>query len=106
MKLPLALLVTLSNFTNGDSVVGHKASNKQTDEDILEINVDGTTGFLRGKQLTTIGKNERPFITFRNIPFAKEPVRFMVQLYDIYIYIYIYIYWKGCTRIIRQVSLT
>ena len=46
---------------------------------ILEINVDGTTGYLRGKQLTTIGSNKKNFFTFRNIPFAKEPERFMVQ---------------------------
>ena len=53
-------------------------------DDILEINVDGTTGFLRGKKLTTIGKNERPFITFRNIPFALEPERFMVKMTDLF----------------------
>jgi len=46
-------------------------------DDILEITVDGTNGFLQGKKLTTIGKNERSFITFRNIPFALEPERFM-----------------------------
>ena len=49
-------------------------------DDILEITVDGTNGFLQGKKLTTIGKNERSFITFRNIPFALEPERFMVTI--------------------------
>ena len=53
-------------------------------DDILEINVDGTTGYLRGKRLTTIGRNEKSFITFRNIPFALEPERFMVYLSVLY----------------------
>jgi len=51
---------------------------------ILEINVDGTTGFLRGKGLTTKGRNEKPFVTFRNIPFALEPERFMVSYSTMY----------------------
>ena len=46
---------------------------------ILEINVDGTQGFLRGKVLTSLGRNQKPFYTFRNIPFALEPERFMVR---------------------------
>ena len=54
-------------------------TNVATENSILEINVDGTTGYLRGKQLTTIGSNKKNFFTFRNIPFAKEPERFMVQ---------------------------
>ena len=54
--------------------------NDAAENSILEINVDGTTGYLRGKQLTTIGSNKKNFFTFRNIPFAKEPERFMVQL--------------------------
>ena len=53
--------------------------NDAAENSILEINVDGTTGYLRGKQLTTIGSNKKNFFTFRNIPFAKEPERFMVQ---------------------------
>ena len=60
---------------------GEETSNSLSsgENPILEINVDGTTGFLRGKGLTTIGRNEKPFITFRNIPFALEPERFMVN---------------------------
>ena len=54
-------------------------------DDILEITVDGTNGFLQGKKLTTIGKNERSFITFRNIPFALEPERFMVTVYKFFV---------------------
>ena len=56
-------------------------------DDILEITVDGTYGFLKGKKLTTIGKNERSFITFRNIPFALEPERFMVNFdkFDVFL---------------------
>ena len=53
--------------------------NDAAENSILEINVDGTTGYLKGKQLTTIGSNKKNFFTFRNIPFAKEPERFMVQ---------------------------
>ena len=53
--------------------------NDAVENSILEINVDGTTGYLKGKQLTTIGSNKKNFFTFRNIPFAKEPERFMVQ---------------------------
>ena len=55
--------------------------NVLADDAILQINVDGTTGYLRGKQLTTIGSNKKNFFTFRNIPFAKEPERFMVQIF-------------------------
>lgn len=72
----LLLVIAILSFNN----YGLKTANSMphTSEDILEINVNGTTGFLRGKQLITIGKNERNFITFRNIPFALEPERFMV----------------------------
>ena len=60
----------------------HKSyENDLADDAILQINVDGTTGYLRGKQLTTIGSNKKNFFTFRNIPFAKEPERFMVQIF-------------------------
>ena len=60
----------------------HKSyENVISDDAILQINVDGTTGYLRGKQLTTIGSNKKNFFTFRNIPFAKEPERFMVQIF-------------------------
>lgn len=55
--------------------------NVLADDAILQINVDGTTGYLRGKQLTTIGSNKKNFFTFRNIPFAKEPERFMVHIF-------------------------
>ena len=69
----MALFLCLSYFgVKTVSSLPHAA------DDILEITVDGTNGFLQGKKLTTIGKNERSFITFRNIPFALEPERFMV----------------------------
>ena len=56
------------------------SKNALTEDTILEINVDGTQGFLRGKQLMTLGKNQKQFYTFRNIPFALEPERFMVSI--------------------------
>ena len=49
------------------------------EDPVININIDGTEGWLRGKTLTTIGKAQRPFFTFRNIPFAQEPERFMVR---------------------------
>ena len=79
-KLFLILLITTSIlspncFGNNMEMFNSLSSDENP---ILEINVDGTTGFLRGKGLTTKGRNEKPFITFRNIPFALEPERFMV----------------------------
>ena len=72
------LLLIIAIISSNNYGLKTAKSMPHASEDILEINVDGTTGFLRGKQLTTIGKNERNFITFRNIPFALEPERFMV----------------------------
>ena len=80
-KLFLTLLITTSIVLSDSFAVDDGRSDSLSTEDpILEIDVDGTTGFLRGKQLTSMGKNERTFITFRNIPFALEPERFMVNM--------------------------
>ena len=79
-KLLRISLLVAAFLSVSDVGVKSVASMPHATDDILEINVDGTTGFLRGKKLKTIGKNERNFITFRNIPFALEPERFMVNI--------------------------
>ena len=76
--LLITISILLPKCFGEDEEIFHTLSSGENP--ILEINVDGTTGFLRGKGLITKGRNEKPFVTFRNIPFALEPERFMVKL--------------------------
>ena len=76
----ISILIMSILMPESYAIANDNSKNTLTVDPILEINVDGTQGFLRGKQLTTLGKNQKEFYTFRNIPFALEPERFMVSI--------------------------
>ena len=79
-RLVAAIVFTISCFTTFSHTSSNIKLKRRHEEDpVININIDGTEGWLRGKKLTTIGKAQRPFFTFRNIPFAQEPERFMVR---------------------------
>ena len=79
-RVVAANVFTISCFTAFSHTVSNmELKSHQEDDPVININIDGTEGWLRGKTLTTIGKAQRPFFTFRNIPFAQEPERFMVR---------------------------
>ena len=78
-RLVTRIVFVISYFTVFSYTTSNTRLKSNLSEDpLININVDGTEGWLRGKELTTIGKAQRPFFTFRNIPFAEEPERFMV----------------------------